>query len=79
MFVKLLVTAGLALLFWTIVVHPSGARGEKTVYRVQAHDTLWTIATSHYAGDVRKAVWEIQHANNLDGATIHPGEALVLP
>jgi LysM repeat protein len=79
MFVKLLAIAGAALLLWTVVARPSGAHGDKTVYRVQAYDTLWTIASEHYGGDVRQAIWEIQQANHLSGATIHPGERLVLP
>jgi LysM repeat protein len=79
MFVKLLAIAGAALLLWTVVARPSGAHGDKTVYRVQAYDTLWTIASEHYGGDVREAIWEIQQANHLSGATIRPGERLVLP
>jgi LysM repeat protein len=46
---------------------------------VQPYDTLWTIAASHYSGDVREAIWEIQRANHLAGATIRPGQRLVLP
>jgi LysM repeat protein len=79
MFVKLLAIAGAALLLWTVAAHPSGAHGDRTVYRVQAYDTLWTIASSHYGGDVREAIWNIQQANHLEGATIQPGEKLVLP
>ncbi len=79
MFAKVLVLAGLALVLWTAVARPSGAHGQKSVYRVQAYDTLWTIASSHYDGDVRKAIWEIQQANDLSDATIHPGERLILP
>ena len=79
MFVKALAIAGLALLLWTVVARPSGAHGDRTVYRVQSYDTLWTIASSHYGGDVRQAIWEIQRANHLHGATIQPGERLVLP
>ena len=79
MFLKLLAIAGLTVLLWTMVARPSGAHGDRTVYRVQAYDTLWTIASSHYGGDVRKAIWEIQQANDLSDAEIHPGEALVLP
>ena len=51
----------------------------RRVYRVQPYDTLWTIASSHYGGDVREAIWRIQQANHLPDATIHPGERLVLP
>jgi nucleoid-associated protein YgaU len=79
MFVKIIVVAGLALLVWSAVARPSGAHGHKVTYRVQAYDTLWTIASAHYGGDVRGAVWEIQNANHLSGASIHPGETLVLP
>ena len=79
MFVKLLAIAGAALLLWTVAARPSGAHGDRTVYRVQAYDTLWTIASSHYGGDVREAIWNIQQANHLEDATIQPGEKLVLP
>jgi nucleoid-associated protein YgaU len=79
MFVKIVLVAGLALLVWSAVARPSGAHGHKVIYRVQAYDTLWTIASAHYGGDVRNAVWEIQNANHLSGADIHPGETLVLP
>jgi nucleoid-associated protein YgaU len=79
MFVKPLAVAALALVLWTVVARPSGAHGDRVLYRVQAYDTLWTIASSHYGGDVREAVWNIQRANHLDGATIHPGERLLLP
>jgi nucleoid-associated protein YgaU len=71
--------AALALLAWSVLAHPSGAHGPKTTYRVQAHDTLWTIASNHYGGDLREAVWHIQSANHLSGSTLTPGERLVLP
>jgi nucleoid-associated protein YgaU len=79
MFVKIFVIAGLALLVWSAVAHPSGAHGHKVTYRVAAYDTLWTIAAAHYGGDVRGAVWQIQQANHLAGSEIRPGETLVLP
>ncbi len=79
MFVRILLIAGLALLVWSAVARPSGAHDHKTAYRVQPHDTLWTIATAHYGGDVRDAIWQIQAANHLSGAAIRPGEILVLP
>jgi hypothetical protein len=79
MFVRIILIAGLALLVWSAVARPSGAHGHKLVYRVQPYDTLWTIASSHYGGDVRDAVWQIQSANDLSGAGIRPGELLVLP
>jgi nucleoid-associated protein YgaU len=78
-FAKAILIAFVALVFWTIAAHPTGAHGPRVVYRVQAYDTLWSIASSHYGGDVRDAVWRIEHANHLDGADIRPGQALVLP
>jgi LysM repeat protein len=79
MFAKILVLAALALVVWSVVARPSGAHGHKVVYRVRPYDTLWTIATSHYSGDARDAVWQIQQANHLAGTVITPGEKLVLP
>ena len=79
MFAKIAILASSALLLWSVAARPSGAHGQKTVYYVKAYDTLWTIASSHYPGDVRDGVWQIQNANQLGGAMIHPGEALVLP
>ncbi len=79
MFAKIIVIAGLALLVWSVVARPSGAHGHKVTYRVRAYDTVWTIASAHYGGDVRDAVWQIQHANQLAGAVIRPGQTLVLP
>jgi nucleoid-associated protein YgaU len=79
MFVRLVVIAGLALLVWSAVARPSGAHGRKLTYRVRAYDTLWTIASAHYGGDVRDAVWRIEHSNHLGGTVIHPGQTLMLP
>jgi nucleoid-associated protein YgaU len=79
MFAKIALLAAAALLAWSVAAGPSVAHGDKTVYRVKAYDTLWTIASSHYAGDVREGVWHIQQANRLPDPTIHPGQMLVLP
>jgi nucleoid-associated protein YgaU len=83
MFVKLMIrtsiVAALGLVFWSVAARPSGAHGPKTVYRVQPYDTLWTIATAHYGGDVRSAVWQIETANHLATTMISPGEKLILP
>ena len=79
MFAKLFGLAALALVVWVTIAGPSGAGGDRVVYRVQPYDTLWTIASEHYGGDVREAVWRIQEANGLDDPTILPGQRLVLP
>jgi LysM repeat protein len=70
---------GFVLLAWSVLARPSGAHGPKVVYHVKAYDTLWSIATTHYGGDVRDAVWQIQTENHLTGVAISPGERLVLP
>ena len=78
-FAKAGLLAAAALLAWAIAARPLGAHGPRTTYRVQPYDTLWSIAATHYAGDVRDGVWQIERANDLAGADIRPGEVLVLP
>jgi hypothetical protein len=50
-------------------------------YVVRAGDDLWSIAVDHYgeAADVRKAVYAIREANQLDSSIVQPGEDLRLP
>jgi hypothetical protein len=79
MFAKALLLAILALLAWGAVARPLGAHGQKALYRVRPYDTLWTIASTHYAGDTRDAVWRIEGANHIRGTTIRAGEVLLLP
>jgi nucleoid-associated protein YgaU len=79
MFVRIASVVGVAALVWSLVARPSVAHGDKVVYRVQAYDTLWTIAERHYAGDVRDAVWRIEQANHLKSADVRVGQKLVLP
>ena len=52
-------------------------RGEQ--YVVQRGDTLWSIASDHYGGDVRAAVFRLQKQNGLRGTLLVPGQRLVLP
>jgi nucleoid-associated protein YgaU len=44
-------------------------------------DTLWDIALKHRPNntDVRKMVYYIRKANNLDTAIIQPGQELIIP
>jgi nucleoid-associated protein YgaU len=79
MFAKVMVLAALALFGWAVAARPLGAHGQKAYYRVRPYDTVWTIAAAHYAGDVRDAVWRIEHANHLRDPTVQPGEVLRLP
>jgi hypothetical protein len=78
-FGRILFILALAALALSVVARPSGAHGERAVYRVRAYDTLWTIASAHYDGDVRAAVWRIQRTNHLRDSTVMVGETLVLP
>ena len=42
-------------------------------------ETLWSIAAARYGGDPRAGVWKLEHANGLAGATIVPGQRLLVP
>jgi len=79
MFARIIVVAVLAVGLWALFVRDSGASGPEQPYRVQAGDSLWSIAASHLAGDPREGVWELQRRNHLAGTTIRPGQLLVLP
>ena len=54
-------------------------RWPERAYRVQAGDTLWSIAASSYGGDPREGVWKLRERNHLAGTTIAPGQLLRLP
>jgi LysM repeat protein len=62
-----------------IAARPSGSAGKPTSYLVKPTDTLWSIATAHYAGDPREGIWKLQQSNDLHGTTLVPGQRLVLP
>jgi LysM domain len=79
MFVRLAIIATVALVLWAMFARDSGAGGPERSYRVQAGDTLWSIAVAHFAGDPREGVWELRERNQLEGSTILPGQRLVLP
>ena len=78
MFGRIVVVAALALFLWAALARSSDASGPERRYVVQPHDTLWSIAARGYA-DPREGVWELRQRNDLDGATIVPGQVLVLP
>jgi nucleoid-associated protein YgaU len=79
MFAKTLLVAFVIALGVAVSARTSGSAGAEQRYVVKPYDTLWSIATSHYAGDPREAIWEIQQRNHLPGATITPGQVLRLP
>ena len=67
-----------AIFLWAAFARSSDASGPERHYVVQPYDTLWSIAASGY-NDPRQGVWEIRERNGLRGATIVPGQVLVLP
>jgi LysM repeat protein len=78
MFAKLLfLLAGAALVVGMVARSSHGAGPERT-YVVRPTDTLWSIAQRTYSGDVRQGVWELEQRNHLHGATLVPGQRLVL-
>jgi len=80
MFVRILLIALAAtFLGWSLLTHTSDGAGTARSYVVQPGDTLWSIASSRYAGDPREGVWKLQQRNHLGGTTISPGERLLLP
>ena len=78
MFGRIVLFALVGILVWAAFARSSDASGPERQYVVQAHDTLWSIAASGY-GDPRQGIWEIKQRNHLNGATIVPGQVLVLP
>jgi LysM repeat protein len=79
MFPKLAVLLLAAALLVGVMARPSGSAGRPVSYVVKPTDTLWSIATRHYAGDPREGVWKLQRRNGLGGTVLVPGQRLVLP
>lgn len=80
MFVRIMfVTFLVMVLAWSVLARVSEGAGAGRPYRVQAGDTLWSIAARHYGGDPRQGVWVIQRENALGSSALTPGQVLVLP
>ena len=79
MFVKFLGATLAALIIWAVAAHSSQSAGKPQVYTVRPYDTLWSIATSHYGGDPRDAIYRLERRNGLIGTTVRPGQKLLLP
>lgn len=79
MFPKMLLVAFALALVVAVSARTSDSAGPEQRYVVKRYDTVWSIATSHYAGDPREAVWKIERRNDLSGSTITPGQVLRLP
>jgi LysM repeat protein len=79
MFVKFIGVLLAGLVIWSIAAHASNGAGRPRIYTVKRYDTLWSIAASHYGGDPRDAIYRLEQRNGLAGATVWPGQRLVLP
>ena len=79
MFVRFATVLLVAALAWAVFVRPTEGAAPERMYVVQSGDTLWSVAARHYGGDLRGVVWELQRRNGLAGATVRPGQQLVLP
>ena len=78
MFVRILIVVAVSVFLWATLARSSDASGPERRYVVQQYDTLWSIASAGYS-DPREGVWEIRRRNGLVGATIVPGQVLLLP
>jgi len=79
MFVKFIGLLLVALVIWSIAAHASNGAGKRQIYTVKRYDTLWSIASSHYSGDPRDAIYRLEQRNRLTSAIVSPGQRLVLP
>jgi LysM repeat protein len=78
-FGRIVIVLVIAAFAWAVFARDTGAGAHPRHHTVRAGDTLWSIAVESYAGDPREGVWKLQRRNGLDGATIVPGQRLVLP
>jgi LysM repeat protein len=79
MFGKLLILLCGVVLAVGFAARSSNGAGPQQTYVVRPGDTLWSVAARTYAGDPREGVWKLEHRNHLVGATIVPGEKLLVP
>lgn len=79
MFARIVLVVLFAGLLWAVFARDTGAGGPARHHVVRPGETLWSIASATYGGDPRKGVWRLQRRNGLEGATIVPGQRLVLP
>jgi nucleoid-associated protein YgaU len=79
MFVRLIVIVAIFTVAVAWGARRSDSAAREQVYVVQAGDTVWSIAASHYGGDTREAVWRLEDRNHLAGSLVRPGQKLRLP
>jgi LysM repeat protein len=78
-FGRVVIVVLVAVLVWAVLARDTGAGPTPRIHRVQAGDTLWSIASARYGGDPRAGVWKLQQVNDLSDATIVPGQLLRVP
>jgi LysM repeat protein len=79
MFGKLVIVLASAALAVGLAARSSHGAGPERSYVVKPTDTLWSIATRTYAGDVREGVWKLEQRNHLRSTTLTPGQVLRIP
>jgi nucleoid-associated protein YgaU len=79
MFARVLLVLLVGSLVVAVAARQSSGAGHQQTIVVKSGDTLWSIATAHFAGDPREGVWKIEKRNHLPDESIQPGERLVLP
>jgi LysM repeat protein len=79
MFGKLVVVLVVAARAVGLAARSSHGAGPERMYVVKPTDTLWSIATRTYAGDVREGVWKLEQRNHLRSSTLTPGQVLRIP
>ena len=79
MFARIVVIVALARTCRRLERRRSVGAGHEQIYLVQAGDTLWSIAASHYGGDPREAVWRLQDRNHLPARSCTRASGCVLP
>ena len=72
-----ILTLALLLASVRLAYGSSGAHQDRVV--VNAGDSVWTIAETHYQGDPRSHVDAIMAINHLKSPGLTPGQSLLLP